>query len=131
MRVMLDTNVCSYLIKGQSPWIEGFTKSETGDIAISSIVAYELAVWKSRNAADGALARLIGAFLEAVDVLPFDADAAKVSGQVVARLVAARVDIGAMDPLIAGHAMSENAVLITNNAKFFKKVNGLRFAGSL
>jgi tRNA(fMet)-specific endonuclease VapC len=131
MRVMLDTNVCSYLIKGQSPWIEAFTKSDTGDFAISSMVAYELAVWKNRNPADGALARLIAAFLEAVVVLPFDAGAAKVSGQVVARLVAARVDIGAMDPLIAGHAMSENAVLITNNEKHFKKVDGLKFATSL
>jgi predicted nucleic acid-binding protein len=82
MRMMLDTNVCSYLIKGQSPWIEAFARAEVGNFVISSMVAYELAVWRNRNPADGALAKLISGFLAAVPVVPFDSDAATVSGQV-------------------------------------------------
>ncbi len=52
MKVMLDTNICIYLIKQQPPTIlERFLAHPVGDIGISSITAAELAygVSKSRH----------------------------------------------------------------------------------
>lgn len=52
MKVMLDTNICTYLIKQQPPTIlERFLAHPVGDIGISSITAAELAygVSKSRH----------------------------------------------------------------------------------
>lgn len=53
MKVMLDTNICIYLIKQQPPTIlERFLSHPVGDIGISSVTAAELAygVTKSRHA---------------------------------------------------------------------------------
>ena len=52
MKVMLDTNICIYLIKQQPPTVlDRFLSHPVGDIGISSITAAELAygVSKSRH----------------------------------------------------------------------------------
>jgi len=129
--IMLDTNVCSYIIKGEDPWLTKFVSGDTKEFAISAIVAYELELWRQRQDSVGSLAQLIAAFLRQIRVLPFDSHAASVSGKVVSNLMDHGRSIGAFDPLIAAHAISERAVLVTNNASDFKLVDGLKVASSL
>jgi tRNA(fMet)-specific endonuclease VapC len=61
-----------------------------------------------------------------LDVLDWDTGAAHHYGAVRAKLDAAGTPIGAMDMMIAAHAKSVKAVLVTNNQKHFTKVKGLR-----
>jgi tRNA(fMet)-specific endonuclease VapC len=59
-----------------------------------------------------------------VPALDFDANAALAFGQLGAGLVLKRGR--AIDNLIAAHAISQSAVLVTNNEKDFKNFPGLR-----
>lgn len=72
------------------------------------------------------MAHVVTAFLDAVSVLPFDAAAAHVYGQVAAHLVEAGVPIGTMDTLIAAHAVALHATVVTHNTRHFSRVPGLR-----
>lgn len=127
---MLDTNICSYLIRGIQPWAGSLSELDDTYV-ISSVVAYELEAWAVHPDNSPAMRNLIQGFIEAMRIIPFDAKAASASARVAADLRAKRKNIGAIDPLVAGHAMSQNAILITNDAKDFVQVPGLKFATSL
>lgn len=127
MKVMLDTNICIYLIKQQPPSVlERFLSHPVGDIGISSITVAELAygVSKSRHPAKNRLA--LEQFLVPLDVAAFDQDAANSYGRLRAQLEQKGSPIGSMDLLIAAHALSLGVRLVTNNQREFRRVPGLR-----
>jgi len=55
-------------------------------------------------------------------VSPFDEEAAQVYGEIRAALEKEGRPIGAMDMLIAAHAASLGAILVTNNEREFLRV---------
>jgi tRNA(fMet)-specific endonuclease VapC len=61
-----------------------------------------------------------------VEVLGWPAEAARVYGEIRAALEARRRPIGAMDMLIAAHALHERATLVTRNLAEFMRVDGLK-----
>jgi tRNA(fMet)-specific endonuclease VapC len=127
MKVMLDTNICIYLIKQQPPTvIERFLTHPVGAIGVSSITVAELAfgVNKSRHMAKNRLA--LEQFLAPLNVASFDHDAALSYGRLRARLETSGSPIGSMDLLIAAHALSLGVRLVTNNLREFRRVPGLR-----
>lgn len=127
MKVMLDTNICIYLIKQQPPSVlERFLSHPVGDIGISSITVAELAygVSKSQHPAKNRLA--LEQFLVPLDVAAFDQDAANSYGRLRAQLEQKGSPIGSMDLLIAAHALSLGVRLVTNNQREFRRVPGLR-----
>jgi tRNA(fMet)-specific endonuclease VapC len=69
--------------------------------------------------------RVISAFLENVQVLPFDAGAARHSGAIRAELSRAGAMIGAYDLMIAGHARAADATLVTNRVREFSRIADL------
>jgi len=66
------------------------------------------------------------AFLSSITVMDFSAEAAKEYGKVRTALELQGTPIGPMDMLIAGHALSENLILVTNNTHEFQRVQGLK-----
>jgi tRNA(fMet)-specific endonuclease VapC len=58
-------------------------------------------------------------------VTPFGAEAAETAGLLELELSKKGTQIGVFDSLIAGHALSEGATLVTQNVKDFKRVPGL------
>jgi tRNA(fMet)-specific endonuclease VapC len=64
--------------------------------------------------------------LSGFQVLPFDPAAAKLYGPIRADLEKRARLIGAYDLMIAAHARSIEAVLVTDNTKEFGRVAGLR-----
>ncbi len=84
MKVMLDTNICIYLIKQQPPSIlERFLSHPVGDIGISSVTATELAygVTKSRHVTKNRHA--LEQVFDPLEVAAFDQAAALASGSSV------------------------------------------------
>jgi tRNA(fMet)-specific endonuclease VapC len=67
----------------------------------------------------------ISLFLSPITILDFDDKAAGEYGRVRAALERKGTPIGPLDMLIAGHAKSEGLILVTNNTREFKRVNGL------
>lgn len=127
-RLMLDTNICIHAIKGDVPVRLHLETVRPPDVAISSVVAAELwtGVMKSRERQRNQQA--LTWFFSFVDVLDWPAGAAETYGEIRARLEAKGLPIGAMDLMIAAHAVHERATLVTRNRREFHRVEGLRVA---
>src|SRR5690606_34091818 len=118
--------ICSYIIK-QHPRVVLETlqsRAESGDeIVISSVTYAELLYGAERATNVSKHRRLIQALVERLgDVMPWDRNAAEAFAKLKAKLAGAGTPIGANDIMIAGHAISETATLVTNNQKHFSKV---------
>nr|WP_296443489.1 type II toxin-antitoxin system VapC family toxin [Rhodoferax sp. UBA5149] len=123
---MLDTNICIYIINARPPSVlERFRRERLGSISISSVTAAELAfgVAKSGSARNREALEM---FLAPLEVLPFDASAIWHYGDLRAALERRGEPIGALDTMIAAHAMASNTILVTNNTREFARVAGLR-----
>jgi len=123
---MLDTNICIYIIKNRPEQVrERLAGLAPGDVCISSVTLAELAtgVEKSRDVERNRTA--LHLFLAPLKVLAFDDHAALAYGKIRAELAKRGTPIGSMDMLIAAHAVSSRCVLVTNNEREFKRVQGL------
>ncbi len=127
MKVLLDTNICIYIIKRQpSSVLERFSRFVVGDIGISVVTLAELeyGVSKSRDVKRNRHA--LDQFVTPLEVARFDQEAAAIYGAIRADLEGKGQPIGSMDLLIAAHASSLGVCLVTNNESEFKRVPGLR-----
>ncbi len=124
--ILLDTNFCIYIINNKPPAVLArFQQYRMGDIGLSSVVAAELAfgVAKSGSARNR---QALEMFLAPLSILPFDTAAVWVYGDLRADLERSGTPIGSLDTMIAAHALSQHAMLVTNNTREFAKVPGLR-----
>ncbi len=128
MRYMLDTNICIYVIK-QAPVIvlEKFQRHEADGLGVSAVTAAELAFGVAKSGSRRNRAALED-FLGALEIAPFDDEAARVYGDVRADLETRGVPIGPLDTQIAAHALSLEVTLVSNNLREFERVTGLRCA---
>jgi len=127
MKYMLDTNICIYVIKHKPEQvIHRFLAHDPGDICISSITHAEMMHGVEKSAAKERNRLAYMAFMSAITVVDFSAGAAAEYGRVRAELELQGTPIGPMDMLIAGHALSENLILVTNNTREFQRVKGLK-----
>jgi tRNA(fMet)-specific endonuclease VapC len=118
---MLDTNICSYIIKGYIPKENLLNKK----IGISSIVASEL-LYGAKKKGSKKLIKIVDLFLNSFDIYNFDKKAAIEYSKIRVNLEQQGLIIGAYDLQIAAHAKSLSAILVTNNIKEFSRINGLR-----
>ncbi|MBK7953759.1 MAG: type II toxin-antitoxin system VapC family toxin [Candidatus Accumulibacter sp.] len=124
--ILLDTNICIYLINTRPPEVLArFHQYRLGDIGLSSVVAAELAFGVAKSASVRNR-QALEMFLAPLKVLPFDMAAMWAYGDLRADLERRGEPIGSLDTLIAAHALSVNAVLVTNNTREFSKVRGLQ-----
>jgi tRNA(fMet)-specific endonuclease VapC len=122
---MLDTDTVSYALRGTATVVERLKAHRRSALCLSSITVGELRFGATKRDSKK-IHRAIDAFLTGVDVMPFDIAAADRFGTIAAALSDAGEPIGQMDTLIAAHALSLAAVLVTNNEKHFSKVRGLK-----
>ena len=127
MKVMLDTNICIYIINDRSSSLRKILGSlRTGDIGISAITLCELSTGASLNPKPEESAISLRKFVAPLIVAPLDAPAAECYGALHAGLKNRGTTIGPMDLLIAAHAKSLDVTLVTNNVRDFRRVPGLR-----
>jgi tRNA(fMet)-specific endonuclease VapC len=129
MHYMLDTNICIFVIRQQKPQvIKQITRHSPEDLLISSITVSELE-YGCEKSADPQKNRLaLMEFLSPFSILPFDPLAAQHYGELRTQLERDGTPVGAMDMLIAAHARSAGATLITNNTRDFERIRGLNIA---
>lgn len=122
MRRTLDTNICSYILRRHpAEMIERFASLDKSQLWLSAIVAAELRFGAAKLASPRFQAA-IEAWLAGFEVLPWPLDAAHHYAQIRSELERAGKPVGGMDLLIAAHAMAEDSVVITNNAREFHRV---------
>jgi len=124
---MLDTNICSYIIRNRPESVKKKLKEveELHEVSLSSIVASEL-LYGAYKKGSQKLVEVVKHFIDCFVVYDFDLKAAEEYALIRADLEKKGIVIGAYDLQIAAHARSLSAVLVTNNEKEFLRVEGLK-----
>lgn len=126
MKLLLDTNICIYIIKQQPVTVlNRFLEYQVGDIGISSITLAELRYGVAKSAHREKNAKALDEFIIPLELVSYDESAAHVYGDIRAALEKAGTPIGSMDMLIAAHAVSLGIPLVTNNTREFLRVPSL------
>ncbi|BBD67412.1 PilT domain-containing protein [Nostoc commune NIES-4072] len=123
MRYLLDTNICIYLIKRKPQKVlDKFQTLNISDVGISSITVAELeyGVAKSQQQQKNRTALL--QFLLPLEIVEFNQASATIYGSIRSNLEKRGLMIGAMDMLIASHALSLGVTLVTNNVREFSRI---------
>jgi len=129
MLLMLDTDSCSYIIRLRP--IEVLQtlqyRLEQGDeVCISAITYSELLLGAERSGNSQKHLHLIDEFCSRLDfIAPWDEEAARYYSHLQAHLFKQGTPIGNNDTMIAAHAQSIQAIVITNNFRHFSQVPNL------
>ncbi len=123
--ILLDTNICIYIINAKPPAVLlRFRQYRLGEIGLCSVVAAELAYGVAKSGSPRNR-QALEMFLAPLMILPFDEAAVWTYGELRSQLERQGTPIGSMDTLIAAHALSQHATLVTNNTAEFARVPGL------
>jgi tRNA(fMet)-specific endonuclease VapC len=124
-RYMLDTNIISDLIRNpQGKAAKRIDKVGEDNICTSVIVAAELRYGCTKSGSVRLL-KAVEDLLGEIKVLPFDIPADAKYGGIRSELEAAGKPIGGNDLLIAAHAHTAGATIVTANTDEFKRIRGL------
>ena len=124
-RYMLDTDMASYLIRGDRPAVTEAFKKHFRNVCVSAITLAELQYGAAKRRSQ-ALTKKVQAFCELVPCVDWDADAAVAYANLRTDLEADGTPVGSMDMLIAASALAEGAILVTNNIAHFSRIHGLK-----
>jgi tRNA(fMet)-specific endonuclease VapC len=117
---MIDTNTISYVIKGKSPASRAkLANLQHGELAcISVITEAEIQYGLAKNPNATVLRSTLEGFFAKIQVLPWGREEAQTYGSLRARQEAAGKPLGNLEMLIAAHAISVGAILVTNDLAF-------------
>lgn len=126
MKYLLDTDTCIYLINERPRSVVArFRRHAVGDIGLSTVTVSELA-WGVAKTGSVRNRAALEAFLLPLEIAPYDLAAALRYGEIRADLAKRGRPIGPLDTMIAAHALSLDATLVTNNEREFGRVPALR-----
>lgn len=125
MTFLLDTDVCVCLLQNTSTAREPFRRYAK-EIGISAVTYAELRFGLERSARRREGEESLERLCSDLDIAPFDQEAASHYGEIRQELSRRGESIGPLDLLIAAHARSRDATLVTNNEREFGRVPDLR-----
>ena len=128
---MLDTNICSFLIRNKPDYLLDKLQAAViakNEIVISSMTYAELMFGAVNKKSSPKMPAIVSEFVERLDaILAWDKKAVEASTIIKKQLDAQGTPIGHNDMLIAGHCISVEAILITDNVREFQRVENLAF----
>lgn len=124
VRRMLDTNIVGGLVKGHPGISRRIVGTPMASLCISAITLGELRFGLAKRPKAKRLHAAIEEFLLRVEALPWNDVAAARYGALRAEMENEGKSLGALDMLIAAHALATNAILVTNDGAF-RQVAGL------
>lgn len=123
---LLDTNIASHIIKGNDPAVLArLAALPLSLVAVSSVTEAELQYGLAKRKRPQGLTLRVNEFLARVDVLPWDRTAAAAYGELRTACESSGISLGDLDMMIAAHAVSVNAILITRDQAFSRIPDGL------
>ncbi|MDA8115342.1 PIN domain-containing protein [Acidithiobacillus sp.] len=115
---MLDTNTVSHLLREHPVVTKRIVAVPMASLCISAITEGELLFGLAKRPVAKRLHVAVREFLRRVDVLPWDSSTAEHYGIVRADMERRGRILASLDLLIATHALSVDAVLVTNDRAF-------------
>ena len=124
---MLDTDTCAFLLRRSSDVLLQRIQAVPVVQQVMSVVTYaELLYGVQVSSKKKANQAAVDALAVHLAILDWPQDAAQHYAEIRAELKKKGALIGANDLLIAAHARSLSAIVVTNNTKDFARVKGLR-----
>ena len=125
--IIADTGVLIDFLRGQGDAAKRVAiELETRSFGTTAITAFEL-----RSGARTSKQRKgIDTLLDAMTLLPFGPEEARVAADIRQRLEGQGQAIGMADYMIAAVCITNDGILLTRNRKHFKRVEGLRLSGA-
>lgn len=126
MRYLLDTDILVHIARRKSAAESRLARLRPGDAGMSVVTYLELVYGaKKSQRPDENLAK-VEQLADLIPVLPLERDAAMSYGRLRAELDQKGTPIGALDMVIAAHALALGLTLVTNNTREFRRIEGLR-----
>ncbi|TXH60122.1 MAG: type II toxin-antitoxin system VapC family toxin [Thiothrix sp.] len=123
---MLDTDTSSYIIKNRPDSVRRrLAEIKPEQVCISIITYAELLYGVERSSSQRVNHQIVMDFARRLLVQTWDEAAAEVYAKLRANLEGIGQTVGGMDMQIAAHALSLQAVLVTNNTRHFERISGL------
>lgn len=121
----LDTNICSYILQRHpTSMLERFARLQPDQVWLSAVVAAELRFGAAKKGSHK-LQATIESWLARFEIRPWPTEATHHYAAARTALEKGGTPIGGMDLMIAAHALAEDSVVVTNNAREFHRVPGL------
>ncbi len=125
--LLLDTNICIYLIKEKPLQVLSRLRTYNPDaIKISSIVLSELYFGAEKSTRKQVNLVAIARFIAPFEIIEFNHNDAQHFGKIRSELQSKGLIIGPYDMQIAAQALSRSWTVVTNNEKEFNRVTGLK-----
>ncbi len=127
MKFLLDPDTSIAIMNNHPVRVrQQLVKKPVADVGISVISLYELQYGVSKSKKQKQNTNTLNSFLEYIQVVDWTNECAYTAGKLRAVLEKTGDLIGPYDLLIAAHAMTLKATIVTHNLKEFKRVEGLK-----
>lgn len=121
---LLDTNMVTYIVTGKSRQARQRFDSllDSGRIAVSAITEGEIQFGIAKRPEAVRINSFMSRFLEDVGSLPWASASAQTYGDLRAKLQGSGESLSSLDSLIAAHAITLRATLVTHDHAFSRLV---------
>ena len=123
---LLDTDSCIGVLRQKPGMVERLSQLPPTDVAVSMVTVYELFCGVEKALDPTKERQKVERFVSVIAELPFDRTAAQTAARIRMDLEKQGTPIGPYDLLIAGQALANDFVLVTNNISEFQRVSGLK-----
>jgi len=125
-KFLLDTDIYGYIMLNSSETLlHNLEIHKCDKLYISSVTYAELMYGAFRKSSKKIIEKIL-LILDKVNFINFDQNAAREYAKLRCELEKRGTPLGNMDMLIASCAISNNAILVTNNIKHFSKIDNLK-----
>ena len=123
--MIADSDVLIDFLRGRGDWARRIAlELESRSFAAAAVTAFE-----TRSGARTARQRkAVDTLLEAVTILTFGPDEARIAAEIRQQVESRGQPIGMADYMIAAVCIAADGVLLTRNRKHFERVDGLRLS---
>ena len=129
VRWLLDTNACIAVMKNQPANVKAnLLEQAVESVGVSTISLYELHYGVSKSSRPAQNEATLANFCRYIRAYSWNESCAEQAGQIRAELEKQGTPIGPYDILIAAHAKTLGATLVTHNRREFDRVQGLQVA---
>jgi tRNA(fMet)-specific endonuclease VapC len=126
LQYMLDTNICTHVVKNYPPKLRERFNRLAEQLCISSVTLAELCYGAEKSARRLQDTQAIEHFVGRLEILSFSPRAAAHYGQIRAELERRGRPVGPYHMLIAAHARAEGLTIVTNNIREFRRIPGMQ-----